>query len=159
MAKGYLWWTVGKRYVYWYLVLTPKRFQRNINYKKCWEQKQSTTHTSCTHHHQKVDRSPKPSLQPGPWAHPDSHPIEGQARSLQQVNKQGNMLPVLTPLCCIRDPNKVLPGKKTIESDDSFYATLIYYKGKMTGSDLLVKNSKQSGRATGYPWQYIKTLI
>ena len=63
-----------------------------------------------------VDRTPKApsSLTPGHTPTPTAY--KERACSLQQVNKQGDMLLVLTPLCCIRNPSKVLPEKKELEN-------------------------------------------
>lgn len=57
-----------------------------------------------------MGKIPKPFLWPNPWTHLYPHPRNRLAPLPQRVNKQRDLLFVLTHLCCYRGPNKILPG-------------------------------------------------
>ena len=80
-----------------------------------WEQKQSTAHAPCTQHHQRggqithLGKSP-PTPPAGTLDTPLPSPyIRNKLASPLGASKQGNLLFILAPPCCSRDPNKALP--------------------------------------------------
>ena len=86
-----------------------KRPNTQLPFAKRQEQKQGTTHTPCTHHHQGVSKPPRPLLQPDPLTCSDPHPKKEPAHPV--LGEQAReVVACFHPPATSQNPNKALPG-------------------------------------------------